>query len=238
VPRLARDVAASCGKRVRLETDGAETEIDRTIVDTIRDPLTHLVRNGIDHGVEAPAVRRAAGKPEEKRLSLRAFAQGGQVLLEISDDGAGIDVSAIRTRALERRLATADELAYASESEILGYRVLGVAAPAERPRRRTNLVVLQAGSNRFAVALGAARRGLPLHPRVRRVRERRPHVHRDSGLLRERGGEARGPLRRRAGARGRGRARADRAIAPRHRGGAGHAADESVQGVGQEPVTG
>jgi two-component system chemotaxis sensor kinase CheA len=121
LPRIVRDVAATCGKRVRLETEGSETEIDKTIIDAIRDPLTHLVRNGIDHGIETPEVRRAAGKSEEGCLILRAFQQGGQVHLEVSDDGKGIDVEAIRRRAIERGLATAEELERATDREIYGF---------------------------------------------------------------------------------------------------------------------
>ena len=78
-PRVVRDLALACGKQVRIEMEGQETELDKTIIEAIKDPLTHLVRNAIDHGIETPEARRAAGKPAEGRLLLRAFHEGGQV---------------------------------------------------------------------------------------------------------------------------------------------------------------
>src|SRR5579862_1907074 len=91
-PRLVRDLAVQCGKRVRLSMHGEETELDKVILEMIQDPLTHLVRNAIDHGIESPDVRIANGKLEEGTIRLRAFHENGQVNIEISDDGAGIDV--------------------------------------------------------------------------------------------------------------------------------------------------
>ena len=91
LPRLVRDLAISCGKKVRVEMDGADTELDKTIIEAIKDPLTHIVRNAVDHGIEMPGVRREKGKEEEGRLLLRAYHEGGQVNIEISDDGGGID---------------------------------------------------------------------------------------------------------------------------------------------------
>src|SRR5579863_7674000 len=90
-PRTVRDLAISCGKDVRLEMEGQDTELDRTILETIKDPLTHLVRNCIDHGIESPTTRQQAGKPAPGILRLRAFHGGGQVNIEISDDGAGLN---------------------------------------------------------------------------------------------------------------------------------------------------
>jgi len=118
-PRVVRDLAQTCGKRINLELDGTETELDRTIIEAIKDPLTHAVRNAIDHGIETPEARLAAGKTETGRLLLRAFHEGGQVNIEISDDGAGIDVGRIRSRAIERGVVTAERAARMNDREIL-----------------------------------------------------------------------------------------------------------------------
>lgn len=105
-PRVVRDLAVSCDKRVRIEMVGRETELDRTILEAIKDPLTHLIRNSVDHGIELPEERVAAGKPEEGSLVLRAFHEGGQVNIEIADDGRGLSHDKIRSKALERQLVT------------------------------------------------------------------------------------------------------------------------------------
>ncbi len=110
-PRVVRDLARTCGKRVRLDVDGADTELDRTVLEAIRDPLTHLVRNAIDHGIEPPDVRAARGKPAEGRLSLRAFHEGSCVHIEVADDGGGIDVQRVREKALERGLVDREQAA-------------------------------------------------------------------------------------------------------------------------------
>jgi two-component system, chemotaxis family, sensor kinase CheA len=107
-PRTVRDVALGCGKQARLEMEGKETELDKNIIEAIKDPLTHLVRNAVDHGIEAPESRKAAGKDLEGRLSLRAFHEGGQVNIEITDDGAGLDLDKIRNKAVQKGLITAD----------------------------------------------------------------------------------------------------------------------------------
>jgi two-component system, chemotaxis family, sensor kinase CheA len=117
-PRTVRDVALGCGKQVRIEMEGKETELDKTIIEAIKDPLTHIVRNAVDHGIESPAVRSAAGKNPEGRLFLRAFHEGGQVNIEISDDGAGLDHERIRNKALQKGLITADQAAHMTEREI------------------------------------------------------------------------------------------------------------------------
>jgi two-component system chemotaxis sensor kinase CheA len=119
-PRLVRDAAQACGKQVRLETEGSETELDKTLIEAIRDPLTHLVRNAIDHGIEAPDQRRAAGKPAEGCVRLRAFHEGGQVNVEVSDDGGGIDPERVGRRAVEARLITAEQAAKMSTQTLLG----------------------------------------------------------------------------------------------------------------------
>jgi two-component system, chemotaxis family, sensor kinase CheA len=117
-PRTVRDVALSCGKQARLEMEGKETELDKTIIEAIKDPLTHLVRNAVDHGIEAPEVRRAAGKDPEGRLFLRAFHEGGQVNIEITDDGAGLDYEKIRNKAVQKGLITGDQAGRMTEREI------------------------------------------------------------------------------------------------------------------------
>jgi len=118
-PRLVRDLAMSCGKQVRIEMEGKETELDKTLVEAIKDPLTHLVRNAVDHGIETPEERLSCGKPAEGRLSLCAFHEGGQVNIEISDDGTGVDLEQVKQKALERGLITLDHAARMSEREIL-----------------------------------------------------------------------------------------------------------------------
>lgn len=105
-PRLVRDVSTQLGKRVRLDLDGKDTELDKTINEAIKDPLTHLVRNSVDHGIETPDVRRAAGKVEEGHVTLRAFHEGGQVNIEIIDDGAGLDANKLKAKAVEKGLIT------------------------------------------------------------------------------------------------------------------------------------
>ncbi len=118
LPRVVRDLGAQCGKSVRLVMEGRETELDRTLLEAVKDPLTHLVRNSIDHGLELPESRIAAGKPLEGTLSLRAFHEGGQVVVEVSDDGAGIDPVRVGAKAIENGLVTRDQLATMSEREI------------------------------------------------------------------------------------------------------------------------
>jgi two-component system, chemotaxis family, sensor kinase CheA len=117
-PRTVRDLAVNCGKEVHLVMEGQDTELDRTIIEAIKDPLTHLVRNAIDHGIEMPEVRRQAGKDAAGQLRLRAFQEGGKVNIEISDDGAGLKVERLRKKALERGLITAQQAKQMTEREI------------------------------------------------------------------------------------------------------------------------
>lgn len=117
-PRVVRDLAAQLGKQVRLEMTGQETELDRSLLEAVKDPLTHLVRNAIDHGIEAPADRLAAGKPESGLLALRAYHESGQVVVEISDDGKGLDPGRIGAVAIERGVVTSDQLARMGEREV------------------------------------------------------------------------------------------------------------------------
>lgn len=121
LPRLVRDLSKASGKQLALEMHGAETELDRQILQAIQDPLTHMVRNSADHGVESPEARRAAGKPEQGTIRLNAYHEGGHVILEISDDGAGISVEKVRRKAVERGLVNADVAATLSEAQVFRY---------------------------------------------------------------------------------------------------------------------
>ena len=118
-PRVVRDLAVACGKQARIELEGQETELDKTIIEAIRDPLTHLLRNAIDHGMEPPDERLSRGKPAEGRLLLHAFHEGGKVIIEISDDGKGIDPQRIREKAIGANLITAEQAARLSERELV-----------------------------------------------------------------------------------------------------------------------
>jgi two-component system chemotaxis sensor kinase CheA len=119
LPRMVRDLAAHCGKQVRLEMEGKETELDKTIIEAIKDPLTHIVRNSVDHGIERAEIRAFRGKPEEGCLKLRAFHEGGQVNIEITDDGAGIELERVKQKAIQRGLITAEHATRMSEHEVL-----------------------------------------------------------------------------------------------------------------------
>jgi len=119
LPRTVRDLAQLCGKQIRLETEGAETELDRTVIEAIKDPMTHLLRNSVDHGVESPEERKAAGKNPEGRILLRAFHAAGLVTIEIIDDGGGIKVDRVKARALERNLITPEKAATMSQQEVV-----------------------------------------------------------------------------------------------------------------------
>ncbi len=119
LPRVVRDLAKQCGKKMQLVMEGKETDLDKTILEAIKDPLTHIVRNSVDHGVEDPETRVQRGKPAEGTLLLRAFHEGGQVILEIQDDGGGIDVSAVKGKAVERGIITHDQAARMGEHEAM-----------------------------------------------------------------------------------------------------------------------
>ena len=119
VPRIVRDLSQSLGRRVRLQVEGQETELDKSLLEAIKDPLTHAVRNSLDHGIEPPEARVAAGKEPEGILKLRASQEGSHVVIEVSDDGAGISVEKIRQKAIERGLITPQRAAQLSERELL-----------------------------------------------------------------------------------------------------------------------
>ncbi|UYP29630.1 chemotaxis protein CheA [Pseudomonas sp. Z8(2022)] len=107
-PRVVRDVCAELGKRIELKVSGAETELDKSMVEKLNDPLLHIVRNAMDHGIESIEERRAAGKPEQGTLSLNAYHRSGSVVIEISDDGRGLNSERILAKAVERGLVAAD----------------------------------------------------------------------------------------------------------------------------------
>lgn len=120
LPRMVRDLAAGCGKQVRLSLEGQETELDRSLIEAIRDPLTHLVRNAVDHGLEQPDEREAAGKPAEGHVWISAYHEAGQVTIEVRDDGRGVDSEAVRRKAVERGLLSPDRAAGLGRDETLG----------------------------------------------------------------------------------------------------------------------
>ena len=103
LPRIVRDLSNELGKPIEFEMHGAETELDRQVLDMIKDPLTHMVRNSADHGIESPADRRAAGKPEKGTVRLSAWHEGGHILIEVADDGRGLDVNRIKAVGGEAR---------------------------------------------------------------------------------------------------------------------------------------
>jgi two-component system chemotaxis sensor kinase CheA len=117
-PRVVRDIAHEIGKKIDLQMVGAETELDRQVLELIKDPLTHMVRNSVDHGIEKPEDRRAAGKPDTGRLVLNAFHEGGHIIIQISDDGRGLNTARIRQKIVTQGLATEAEVAGMAEAEI------------------------------------------------------------------------------------------------------------------------
>jgi len=119
LPRVVRDLGAHCGKQVTLNMVGKETELDRSLLEAVKDPLTHLVRNAVDHGLESTAERIAAGKSPEGVLTLRAYHEGGQVVVEVSDDGAGIDADKVAAKAIERGLRTQAQIAQMTPTDII-----------------------------------------------------------------------------------------------------------------------
>ncbi len=131
-PRIVRDLASDLGKRVDLETFGADTELDRTIIEAIKDPLTHIIRNAVDHGIEKPDVRVAAGKPETAQLLMRAFHEAGQVNIEIIDDGAGIDGNKVCGKALEKGLIDVEAAARLTNREKINLIFLPGFSTAEK----------------------------------------------------------------------------------------------------------
>ena len=119
MPRLIREIAAATGKQVRLVTEGEGTEVDKTVIERLTDPITHMIRNAIDHGLEKPADRVAAGKPAEGVVKLSAFHRSGRIVIEITDDGAGIDRKRVRDKAIEKGLIAAEAVLSDEETDNL-----------------------------------------------------------------------------------------------------------------------
>jgi two-component system chemotaxis sensor kinase CheA len=117
-PRVVRDLAITCKKQVRLEMYGKETELDKTLIEAIKDPLTHIVRNSIDHGIELPEKRADSGKNPEGCIAMSAFQEGGYVIIEIVDDGAGLNTEKIRDRATQRALISREKALTMSEADV------------------------------------------------------------------------------------------------------------------------
>lgn len=121
LPRLVRDLSLECGKKIDLVMLGAETELDRQVLEMIKDPLTHMVRNSADHGLETPDERRRAGKNETGKITLNAYHEGGHIIIEIADDGKGLSTEKIKAKALQNGLASETELAEMSLQQIQQY---------------------------------------------------------------------------------------------------------------------
>ncbi len=117
--RPMRDIAATCGKKVNLIIKGEETELDKKMIEEIGDPLMHMLRNSIDHGIEMPEERLKAGKPETGTINLTASYEGGNILIELSDDGRGVSIDNIKKRALQKKLISEEKLSKMSESEVI-----------------------------------------------------------------------------------------------------------------------
>lgn len=120
-PRVVRDLARQLNKEVELTIHGEETELDKSVIEEIGDPLVHLVRNAVDHGIELPDVRERSGKPRQGTIKLSASQEGSNIVIRISDDGAGLDVDRIREKAVEKKLGTAEEIQRMSDREIFSF---------------------------------------------------------------------------------------------------------------------
>ena len=118
LPRVVRDLSAELGKDIDLQMSGADTELDRQVLDLIKDPLTHMVRNSADHGLETPAERRALGKPEKGTIRLSAYHEGGHIIIEIADDGRGLNTEKIKAKAVANGLASETDVEKMSEAQI------------------------------------------------------------------------------------------------------------------------
>jgi two-component system, chemotaxis family, sensor kinase CheA len=118
LPRVVRDLSVELKKKIDIDMKGAETELDRQVLELIKDPLTHMVRNSADHGIETPADRVASGKPEVGRITLNAFHEGGQIVIEISDDGRGLNIERLRSKAVQSGLVSAAEAELMTDTHV------------------------------------------------------------------------------------------------------------------------
>ncbi len=132
VPRIVRDLSQSLGKDIELKISGNEVEMDKTILEALSDPLTHLIRNCCDHGIDMPEERAEAGKPEKGLICVKAYHEGGQIMIEIMDDGRGIDTNRLKEKTLEKGLKTAEQLDAMSEKELLNLIFLPGFSTAEK----------------------------------------------------------------------------------------------------------
>ena len=132
IPRIVRDICVNVDKTVHLDIEGQDTELDKTIIEAINAPLTHLVRNAVDHGIEDAKVRLAAGKPAEGRIAMRARHESGAVTIEILDDGAGINLTKVRDKALQKGLVTPQQLRGMSDADLTNLIFLPGFSTAER----------------------------------------------------------------------------------------------------------
>lgn len=119
LPRLVRDLSKQMGKEIQLRVEGAETELDRTVIDEIGDPMVHLLRNSLDHGIESPDVREAAGKPRLGTIKVAAYQEGNGVIIEVCDDGAGVNTEKVKKKALERGLISEEQAAVMTDNEAI-----------------------------------------------------------------------------------------------------------------------
>jgi two-component system chemotaxis sensor kinase CheA len=120
-PRMVRDLSREMKKQVDLQIEGEETELDKSVIEEISDPLMHLIRNSVDHGLEMPTERKQKGKPERGIVRLAAYQEGNSIIIEVIDDGRGMNIEAIKKKAIERNLATAEEIGRLTEREILSF---------------------------------------------------------------------------------------------------------------------
>lgn len=121
LPRVVRDLSNDLSKKIDLAMLGADTELDRQVLEVIKDPLTHMVRNSADHGIESPADRKAAGKPEKGTIRLSAYHEGGSITIEVADDGKGLNLATIRRRAIERGIASEAEVERMSDAQAVKF---------------------------------------------------------------------------------------------------------------------
>ena len=133
LPQLTAELAVTLGKQISVDMDGADTELDKSIIEAIKEPMAHMVRHCCQQGIERPSVRAQRGKPAEGRISLRAFHEGGQVNIEVSDDGAGVDLQQVRAQAVKRGLLRAEDAERLSERETLDLVFLPGVSAGDRP---------------------------------------------------------------------------------------------------------